>query len=150
MDKLKKILVPIDGSSNSTRALTDAIFLAKITDASITGFYVVHSDSEDDTFLEILKPLSGLDEKGFVGKQLSEANMLMGEANEECKKNNVLFNGVVAQGNPGIKIVRFAESKDFDIIVIGMTGKGHANEVLFGSVSYYVTHKAKLPILLVK
>ena len=150
MAKLKKILVPIDGSPNSTRALTDAIFLAKIADASITGFYVVHSDSEDDTFLEILKPLSGLDEKGFVGKQLSEANVMMGEANDECKKNNVLFNGVVAQGNPGIKIVRFAENKDFDILVIGMTGKGHTNEVLFGSVSYYVTHQAKLPILLVK
>ena len=75
---------------------------------------------------------------------------MMGEANEECKKNNIIFEGVVAQGNPGEKIVQFAEDKDFDIIVIGMTGKGHANEVLFGSVSYYVTHKAKLPVLLIK
>ena len=150
MNKLKKILVPIDGSSNSTRSLFDAIFLAKVADASITGIYVVYSESETDTFLEILKPLSGLDEKGFVGKQLSEANVMMGEANEECKKNNVNFEGVVAQGNPGAKIIQFAEDKDFDIIVIGMTGKGHTNEVLFGSVSYYVTHKAKLPVLLVK
>ena len=150
MDRLKKILVPIDGSANSNRALFEAIFLAKLSDASITGINVVHSDSEDDTFLEALKPLSGLDEKGFVGKQLSEANVMMGEANEECKKNKIPFDGIVAQGNPGNKIVQFAESKDFDIIVIGMTGKGHTNEVLFGSVSYFVTHKAKLPILLVK
>ncbi|MFQ5439999.1 MAG: universal stress protein [Nitrosopumilaceae archaeon] len=150
MEKLKKILVPLDGSSNSFRALSDAIFLAKLTDSSITGIYVVHSESETDTFFEYLEPLSGLDEKGFVGKQLSEANVMMAEAIEECQKNNVVFNGIVAQGNPGTKIVNFSEKKDFDIIVIGMTGKGHANEILLGSVSYHVTHKAKLPVMLVK
>jgi len=150
MDKLKKILVPIDGSSNSLRALSDAIFLAKMAGASVTGIFVVHSESETDTFLEYLEPLSGLDEKGFVGKQLSEANVMMGEAIEECQKNNVTFNGVVTQGNPGVKIVKYSEDKDFDIIVIGMTGKGHTSEVLLGSVSYDVTHKAKLPVMLVK
>jgi nucleotide-binding universal stress UspA family protein len=150
MDNLKKILVPIDGSSNSFRALSDAITLAKITGASITGIFIVHSESETDTFLEYLEPLSGLDEKGFVGKQLSEANVIMGDAIEECQKNNVTFNGVVAQGNPWAKIVKYSEANDFDIIVMGMTGKGHTNEVLLGSVSYDVTHKAKLPVMLVK
>ena len=132
MNKLKKILVPVDGSANSFRSLSDAIFLSKLAGASITGIYVVHS--ETDTFLEYLEPLSGLDEKGFVGKQLSEANVMMGKAFEECQKNNVIFNGVVAQGNSGVKIVKYSEDKDFDIIVIGMTGKGHTNEVLLGSV----------------
>jgi nucleotide-binding universal stress UspA family protein len=150
MNKLKKILVPVDGSANSFRSLSDAIFLSKLAGASITGIYVVHSESETDTFLEYLEPLSGLDEKGFVGKQLAEANVMMGKAFEECQKNNVIFNGVVAQGNPGVKIVKYSEDKDFDIIVIGMTGKGHTNEVLLGSVSYDVTHKAKLPVMLVK
>jgi nucleotide-binding universal stress UspA family protein len=150
MDKLKKILVPLDGSLNSFRALSDAILLSNSTSASITGIYVVYSESEVDTFLEYLEPLSGLDEKGFVEKQLSKANAIMGQAIEECQKNNVIFNGVVTKGNPGTQIVKYAENNDFDIIVIGMTGKGLANAVLLGSVSYYVTHKAKLPVMLVK
>jgi len=120
-----------------------------MVNASITGINVIHSESETDTFLEILEPLSTLDKKGFVGKQLSEANVMMGEAKEECQKYNVTFNGVVAQGIPEVKIVKFAEDKDFDIIVIGMTGKGHTSEVLFGSVSYNVIHKTKMPVLVV-
>ena len=150
MNKFKKILVPLDGSKNSKRALSDAVFLAKITGASITGIYIIHSDSESDSFLDILKPLSSLDEKGSFGRQLTEANMIMGDINEECKKNNVVFNGIATQGNPGFKIVKFAEDKDFDIIVIGMTGKGHAGELILGSVSYFVVHKSKIPVLVVK
>ena len=150
MDKLKKILVPMDGSLNSFRALNDAILLSKAASASITGIYVVHSESETDTFFEYLEPLSGLDEKGFVEKQLSKANTILGQAVKECQKNNVIFNGVLARGNRGTKIVKYAEDHDFDIIVIGMSGKGLANAILLGSVSYYVAHKAKLPVMLIK
>lgn len=150
MNKIKKILVPLDGSPNSKRALSDAIFLAKIAKSPITGIYVIHSEPENDSFFDILKPLSSLAEKGFAGKQLAEANVMMGEANNDCQKQNIFFEGIVAQGSPGYKIVKFAEDKDFDIIVIGMTGKGRADELILGSVSYYVVHRAKLPVLVIK
>jgi nucleotide-binding universal stress UspA family protein len=42
MAKFKKILVPLDGSSNSMRGLDRAIEIAKGSDAEITGFYVFH------------------------------------------------------------------------------------------------------------
>jgi len=38
---IKKILVALDGSKNSTRALSNAIQLAKQTDASIVGISVI-------------------------------------------------------------------------------------------------------------
>lgn len=40
MTKFNKILVPLDGSSNSTRGLDRAIEIAKGNDAEIIGFYV--------------------------------------------------------------------------------------------------------------
>ena len=42
MANFKKILVPLDGSSNSMRGLDRAIEIAKGGDAEITGFYVFH------------------------------------------------------------------------------------------------------------
>ena len=42
MSKLKKILVPLDGSSNSVRGLDKAIEIAKNNNAEITGLYVFH------------------------------------------------------------------------------------------------------------
>ena len=43
MEKIKAILVPMDGSKNSFKALTKAIFLAKKCSASITALYVLRT-----------------------------------------------------------------------------------------------------------
>ena len=43
MEKIKNILVPLDGSKNSLKALTKAIFLAKKCNSSITALYVLHT-----------------------------------------------------------------------------------------------------------
>ena len=40
---IKNILVALDGSKNSIRALRNAIQFAKQADASITGIFVIHS-----------------------------------------------------------------------------------------------------------
>ena len=42
MAKFNKILVPLDGSTNSNRGLDRAIEIARESDAEITGFYVFH------------------------------------------------------------------------------------------------------------
>jgi len=44
-DKIKKILVPLDGSKNSLRGLDMAITLARASNATITGIYVVYAPS---------------------------------------------------------------------------------------------------------
>ena len=41
MVKIKKILVPLDGSKNSMRGLDEGIYLARQCQATITGLYVV-------------------------------------------------------------------------------------------------------------
>ena len=42
VQKIKKILVPIDGSKNSFRGLDEAIEIARQSHATITGLYVKH------------------------------------------------------------------------------------------------------------
>jgi nucleotide-binding universal stress UspA family protein len=39
--KIKKILVPLDGSKNSMRGLDEGIYLARQCQATITGLYVI-------------------------------------------------------------------------------------------------------------
>ena len=128
----------------------EAISLAKLPQASVTGIYVVSSDQGTESFIEALKPLSTLEEKNYTTKHLSEANGIMGEAKELCQENSVSFTGIAAKGVPGDKIVQYANDKGFDHIVIGMTGKGHVGEVLLGSVSYHVIHHANIPVTVVK
>ena len=74
--KIKKILVPLDGSENSFRALDKAIILAKQNDAEITGFFVIQiNPSEIDIIRNIMK-------KSFKKQFLK----IMEKANAKCKK----------------------------------------------------------------
>ena len=47
-------------------------------------------------------------------------------------------------------IVKFAKSLNYDIIIIGARGQSGIKDVFLGSVSNYVLHKAKSPVIIVK
>ena len=85
--EISKILVPLDGSDNSVRALIEAISLAIPSNASITGIYIISTEKGTESFIEALKPLSTLEEKNYEEKQLAEANGIMGEAKKICEEN---------------------------------------------------------------
>jgi len=55
-------------------------------------------------------------------------------------------------GFPGFDIAKFANNKKngIDLVVIGVRGMGSAKEIFLGSVSNYVLHKVKKPVLIVK
>jgi nucleotide-binding universal stress UspA family protein len=55
------------------------------------------------------------------------------------------------RGDIGYNIVKFAHGKEkFDMIVMGSRGRSSTKEVFFGSVSNYVIHTSKIPVLIVK
>jgi len=143
MIRLKNILVPLDGSKNSIRGLDQAILLARQSHGTITGFYVKKVPA-----VFVLHPT------GFLGVDLTkEAKKILEFAKVRAAKKGILFKGKSLKGaDPGFDIVQFAHNKKnkIDLIVIGARGMGFAREVFFGSVSNYVVHKSKIPILLVK
>ena len=141
--KIKNILVPLDGSSNSIRGLDHAIYLARQCQATITAVYAKHLPTA-----YALHPL------GFMGMNFSkEAKKIMSTAKLRAAKKGVLLKQKMLHGgDPGYDIVKYAEKTrpKFDIIVIGARGQGSAKAMFFGSVSNYVSHKSKLPVLIIK
>ena len=143
MKRLKNILVPLDGSKNSIRGLDHAVLLARQSHATITGFYV-----------KPVPAVYALHRSGFLGVDFSKkAKQILDSAKLRAAKKGILFKGKSAKGaDPGFDIVSFAHSKKnkIDLIVIGARGISYAREIFFGSVSNYVIHKSKKPVLLVK
>ncbi|MCV0392856.1 MAG: universal stress protein [Nitrosopumilus sp.] len=138
--KIKKILVPLDGSSNSYRGLDVAIHMARQCQASITGLYV----------LGITKPNPN-DPISPVEKVLLEyAQKIMKKSKLIAAKKGILFYDRVSYGDDEKRIVEIAEKQNFDLIVIGSRGMGAAKEIFLGSTSNYVLHKSKKPVLIVK
>ena len=140
--KIKKILVPLDGSKNSIRGLDHAISLARACHGTISALYI-----------KTAPPLVALHPIGFMNlNQVPEAKKFLISAKTRAAKKGILLTHKIIGGEPGFDIVRFAHNKKnkVDMIVIGSRGRSKAKEVFLGSVSNYVLHKSKLPLLVVK
>ncbi len=139
--KISKILVPLDGSKNSVRGLETAITLARGCGATITGIYSIYAP-----------PHSEFRGVGSVEKALNkQVKKFMEEAKVLAAKNGIVFKEKIARGEIGYNIVKLAHEKGkFDIIVMGSRGRSSTKEMFFGSVSNYVIHTSKIPVVIVK
>lgn len=138
--KIKKILVPLDGSPNSFRGLDVAIHMARQCQATITGLYVAGI-----TRPKTNEPITSLEKI-----LLDHAQKIMKKGKLKAAQQGILFFDRVSYGDDGKRIVDVAERKTFDLIVIGSRGMGAAKEIFLGSTSNYVLHKSKKPVLIVK
>ncbi len=141
--KIKKILVPLDSSKNSLRGLDEAISLARQCHATITAIYAKHYPP---AFVRHPVGLIGIDFKKLGKKILDPAKT------RAAKRGVLLISKIIGGGDPRHDIVRFAHSRKnkFDLIVIGSRGNGIVKDLFFGSVSDYIVHKSKIPVLVVK
>ena len=140
MAKFKKILVPLDGSSNSMRGLDKALSIASASDAEITGYYVFH-----------LPLAAGIKyTKKMKDEAQKRAVKAIGPAMQKCERAGAKFKYATGGGNTAAQIVNTAKKGNFDMVVIGARGVGNAKEAFLGSVSNSVMHKSKVPVLVVK
>ncbi|AFS83393.1 universal stress protein [Candidatus Nitrosopumilus sediminis] len=138
--QIKKILVPLDGSSNSFRGLDVAIQMARESHATVTGLYVAG----------IVKPKTNDPITSLEKILLGHAQKIMKKAKLKAAQKGILFFDRVSYGDDGKRIVEVADKHNFDLIVIGSRGMGAAKELFLGSTSNYVLHKSKKPVLVVK
>jgi nucleotide-binding universal stress UspA family protein len=138
--KIKKILVPIDGSKNSLRGFDEAIYLARHCHAVIIGLHVLQ-----------VPPGIVLNKIKLESGSLKTVQMLMDAAKTKAGRHGVQFNYKIIKGaDPGFDIIRYSKNHKNDLIVIGARGLGAIKEAFLGSVSNYVLHKSKIPVLVVK
>lgn len=139
--KISKILVPLDGSKNSQRGLEMAITLARQCGATITGVYSINAQSRSE-FRSVGAITDRMNKE--IEKMLKDAKVL-------AAQNGIVFKEKKMSGDVGYNIVKAAQGRDkFDMIVIGSRGRSAAKEMFFGSVSNYVIHAAKIPVVIVK
>ena len=139
--KISKILVPLDGSKNSNRGLETAITLARQCGAIITGVYSIQAP-----------PRSEFRGVGSVDRSFNEeVKKIMESAKVLAAQNGIVFKEKIIRGDVGYNIIKLAHGKDkFDMIVLGSRGRSSAKQMIFGSISNYVIHASKIPVVIVK
>ena len=129
---MKRILVPIDGSKYSDLAMKKASELAKVFGSSIVLLHVNdfhqhmfnYNTGIEEHFLEVFDQIStGILEDGK--DKLSE----FGDRVETVK----------LEGSVANKIIEYANSNDFDLVIIGSHGKGAIHNFIMGGVAHKIT-----------
>ena len=139
----KKILVPVDGSEQASKAIDFAANLAKKDDA------VVH-------LLHVFKlPIvpEGMGEHVISDRMELQAlgDQIIAVAQDEARQKGLQHVvATVVEGDPAERIIAYAKDHDLDMIVMGSRGLGSFKGLLLGSVSNKVSHRADRTCVIVR
>lgn len=152
-----KILVPLDGSEHSVRALETAIEMAKKFDASITLIHVYSVSvapvimPEPTTLTPSGVPvMTPAEVSKMVDAARDVGNRILKDGEQKVESQNIQVEMVLKEGNTVQEITKVANEGRFDLIVMGVKGIGRLRELLVGSVSEGVIKHAFCPVLVVK
>jgi nucleotide-binding universal stress UspA family protein len=143
--RLTKVLVPVDFSQPSARALTYALALARHFGASVHVLHVVEPPLTQGWNAYGLPALPELHARAMADaeRQLEE---LMPPGERERQATEL----VTREGDPWRAIVDFARERQVDLIVMGTHGRGGVAHLLMGSVAERVVRAAPCPVLTVR
>lgn len=141
---MKRILVPVDGSEDSVKALNKAKEIGLLNSSEILILTVVNSQRDNPYIIE-QDYTSELSKKNIEkGKRILEASLeVIGDYPGNVK--TMLRNGDVAE-----TIIDIAEDESYDLIVMGRRGANISSRSLLGSVSNKVLNYAPKSVLVVK
>ena len=137
-----KILVPLDGSNYSKKALSYAVSIGKKYGSKLMLVHVV------------ISPLYAYTE-GFVmteheKKLEDEGNSILEKGLEYTKSEGIEAESLLAKGHPSEEIASIANEEKYDLVVMGSRGLSGIKAFLLGSVSERVSRFAKCPVMIVK
>ncbi|MGK7913976.1 MAG: universal stress protein [Prochloraceae cyanobacterium] len=155
-----KILVAVDLSEINKDVFAQALSIAKTNHASLMLLHVLSSE-EDSSPLPI--PPNMTDFYPGAGNEMTlemwreqwevferEGLNLLQSLAEEAKNASVEVEYQQISGSPGRNICKLARECQADLIVIGRRGRSGLSEMILGSVSNYVLHRAPCSVLIVQ
>jgi len=151
---IKRILVPIDGSEPSNRALDYALDLAEELDAEVVILSVVPPVtlpvfSEEPGITPIITPRD-IDRYNSKLRATFENVLSEALARARTKKPDLRVSTKLLEGRPADKIVEVAERENFDLIIMGSRGLSGLRELLLGSTTRRVADHCTKPLLIIK
>lgn len=141
-----RILVGLDGSDYSLRALDFAIDLAKKYQSQLVLVHVVMRQ-----IYAINPPEAGILAGTAIVRELeTEGKTILTQGEEKVKAQGLPVEARLRQGMPAEELLRAAADEKADLMVLGSRGLSQVRAFLLGSVSDKVSHHAKCPTLIVR
>jgi len=139
MEDIERILVAVDGSAQSNKAVRLAARIAKCLRAELTLIHVIELN-------EVPSLMAEAEDKGR--EALGQAALSDGV--EIALGLEVHPQTVLRRGQPAGQILRYAAEYRPQMIFTGTRGRGGATAMLMGSVSRKVSEGSKVPVTIVR
>ncbi len=150
--RVKRILIPTDGSEYSKTAQDYGIYLARKLGAELTGLFIMDLKIIQDPLFDDISGFMGLSSTReiypFIEKGMDErADSILGDFDERCKQQGI---------TPGLKKLRgivdemiIEEGENADCIILAQRGEHYSltDGGLLGSTSESVVRKTGKPVL---
>jgi nucleotide-binding universal stress UspA family protein len=145
-DGTQAIVVGVDGSDASVRALRWAVEEARLRQAPLTAVYVYRSLREGapfDAFAGIEQQQLDELESHASGTALDKLDRLLADAGDTA---DVTIERHVESGSPA-KVLTADAADERTLLVVGSRGRGGFRGLLLGSVSQQCLHHARGPVV---
>ena len=135
-----RIILAVDGSDGSKRAVKKALHLAKKTGVDVTAIHV----------MEPYLPLSDLN---YSYPDILEITKKFGKdildkVKKQGSEHGVNVKTKLVEGIPDDQIIK--EAKKDDLIIMGCKGRTALSRILVGSVCEKVLHHSKSPVMMIR
>ena len=146
MSHIQSILVPVDFSAASERALASARDLAAAFGATIHLLHVFESPLAMGAFLDMYTPAPDDYVESLAMRVRAQLEALLTEQERTGGRAVV----AARMGMPGDEILNYArEHGAIDLIVLGTSGRGRVARLMMGSVADMIVRAAPCPVLTV-
>lgn len=142
------ILVALDGSEGSKRALNEAIRMAKLAGARLTAVCVL-DQSAAFTYAGACDPHLLTDSARQVGRSLLDDALAKMQALGVAGDSEILETQGIAEDIASC-IARYVERCGIDLVVMGTHGRRGMRRMVLGSVAERFVRHSPCPVLLVR
>jgi universal stress protein A len=146
VQQIERILVPVDFSDESQRALDEAIGLAKHFGAELIVFHCYELPIPSFGY----PPYDAVPPQSYVDAVRKAALLSTKRWSDKATAQGVRAREQIGAGFPASEIATVAEELGVDLIVMGTRGLSGLEHVLLGSVAERTVRIAPCPVLTVK
>ncbi len=148
---MRKLLIPIDGSSVSIKAAEKAIALGKLIDSELIFVTVVNMPSEEKyaRFGMNVEQQFIANRKEMLAKLIQEETKMLKIVVRNLDTNGLKVIQKVLVGKAASEIIKIAEEEKVDYIFMGRRGFSTVERFFIGSVTQKVLASAPCPVIVV-
>ena len=148
--QFKNILVPIDGSDHSLKALDYALECAHRFSSNIHILIVYSLTAETFHLIQRVLPNPMAESYRSDVKERNEQILSDAVQHAQTIQPDLKITKSIVQGRPADKIVEIVSTRNIDLIIMGSRGIGGIKGMLLGSVADRVADHAPCPVMIVK